>query len=96
MKNEFTVEESNLISIYTEEGTASGLGSRAKVIKSISDAMEHLEDDEMMELSLRVIVKQPAARISLKARLAEKKAQVAGQNQDHDAQENSKNNQREM
>ena len=32
MKNEFTVEESNLISIYTEEG-------------------------EMMELSLRVIVK---------------------------------------
>lgn len=24
MKNEFTVEESNLISIYTEEGTASG------------------------------------------------------------------------
>lgn len=57
MKNEFTVEESNLISIYTEEGTASGLGSRAEVIKSISDAMEHLEDDEMMELSLRVIVK---------------------------------------
>ena len=57
MKNEFTVEESNLISIYTEEGTASGLGSRAKVIKSISDAMEHLEDDEMMELSLREIVK---------------------------------------
>ena len=57
MKNEFTVEESNLISIYTEEGTASGLGGRAKVIKSISDAMEHLEDDEMMELSLRVIVK---------------------------------------
>jgi hypothetical protein len=39
---------------------------------------------------------QPAARISLKARLAEKRAQVAGQNQDHDAQENNKNNQREM
>ena len=57
MKNEFTVEESNLIGIYTEEGAASGLGSRAKVIKSISDAMEHLEDDEMIELSLRVIVK---------------------------------------
>ena len=31
--------------------------SRAKVIKGISDAMEHLEDDEMVELSLRVIVK---------------------------------------
>ena len=28
-----------------------------KVIKGISDAMKHLEDDEMIELSLRVIVK---------------------------------------
>lgn len=57
MENKFTVEEINLISIYTEEGTASGLGSRAKIIKGIGDAMEHLEDDEMIELSLRVIVK---------------------------------------
>lgn len=57
MKNEFTVEESNLIGIYTEEDAAFDLESRAKVIKSISDAMEHLEDDEMIELSLRVIVK---------------------------------------
>ena len=57
MKNEFTVEESNLISIYAEEGAASGWESREKVIKGISDAMERLEDDEMIELSLRVIVK---------------------------------------
>ena len=57
MENKFTVEEINLISIYTEESTASGLGSRANIIKGISDAMEHLEDDEMIELSLRVIVK---------------------------------------
>jgi hypothetical protein len=39
---------------------------------------------------------QPAARTSLKARLAEKKAQVAGSGQDHDAQENEKKNQREV
>jgi hypothetical protein len=39
---------------------------------------------------------QPAARTSLKARLAEKKAQVAGSGQDHDAQENAKKNQREV
>lgn len=39
---------------------------------------------------------QPAARVSLKSRLAEKKAQVAGCSQDHDAQENTKKNQREM
>ena len=39
---------------------------------------------------------RPAARTSLKARLAEKKALVSGQGKDHDAQENAKNNQREM
>ena len=39
---------------------------------------------------------RPAARTSLKARLAEKKAIVSGQGKDHEAQENVKNNQREM
>lgn len=39
---------------------------------------------------------QPAARVSLKARLAEKKAQAAGQGMEHGAQESSKKNQREM
>lgn len=57
MENKFTVEEINLISIYMEEGAAFNLESRRKVIKGINDAMEHLEDDEMIELSLRVIVK---------------------------------------
>ena len=57
MNNKFTVEEVNLISIFTEEDAAPDLGSREKVIKGISDTMEHLEDDEMIELSLRVIVR---------------------------------------
>ncbi len=39
---------------------------------------------------------RPAARISLKARLAEKKALVSGQGKDHAEQENAKKNQREM
>ena len=39
---------------------------------------------------------RPAARTSLKARLAEKKALVSGQGKDREAQENIKNNQREM
>lgn len=39
---------------------------------------------------------RPVARTSLKARLAEKKALVSGQGKDHEAQENIKNNQREM
>ena len=57
MNNKFTVEEVNLISIFTEEDAAPDLGSREKVIKGISDTMEHLEDDEMIELSLREIVR---------------------------------------
>ena len=57
MNNKFTVEEVNLISIITEEDAAPDLGSREKVIKGISDTMEYLEDDEMIELSLRVIVR---------------------------------------
>lgn len=57
MNNKFTVEEVNLISIFTEEDAAPDLGSREKVIKGISDTMEHLEDEEMIELSLRVIVR---------------------------------------
>ena len=48
MNNKFTVEEVNLISICTEEDAAPDLGSREKVIKGISDTMEHLEDDEMI------------------------------------------------
>lgn len=39
---------------------------------------------------------RPAARASLKARLAEKKALVSGQGKDHAEQENAKKNQREM
>lgn len=39
---------------------------------------------------------RPAAKASLKARLAEKKALVSGQGKDHETQENNKNNQREM
>lgn len=57
MNNKFTVEEVNLISIFTEDDAAPDLGSREKVIKGISDTMEHLEDDEMIELLLRVIVR---------------------------------------
>jgi len=39
---------------------------------------------------------QPASKVSLKARLAEKEALVSGQGKDHAEQENTKKNQREM
>lgn len=39
---------------------------------------------------------QPAVEVSLKVRLAEKKAQVAGSGQEHEVQENTKKNQREV
>ncbi len=46
----FTVEESNLISIFANE-------NRTKVMQDISNAIPHLEDEEMIELSLRVVDK---------------------------------------
>ena len=39
---------------------------------------------------------QSAVKVSLKARLAEKKAQVEGCGQEHEVQENTKKNQREI
>lgn len=39
---------------------------------------------------------QPVVKVSLKARLAEKKAQVAGSGQEHEVQDNTKKNQREI
>lgn len=50
MKNKFTVEEINLISIFENK-------SRSKVIQDISEAMKHLDDEEMIELSSRAIGK---------------------------------------
>ena len=53
----FTVEESNLISIFMEEGIDLDVGGRKNVINGINKTMKHLEDDEMVELSLCVLVK---------------------------------------
>lgn len=39
---------------------------------------------------------QPVAKVSLKARLAEKKAQIAGRGQENEVQENAKKKQREI
>lgn len=50
MNNKFTVEEANLICIFE-------FRSRTKVISDIKKAIKHLDDDEMVELSNRVVVK---------------------------------------
>ena len=47
MNNLFTVEETNLICIFQSD-------SRAKVIEGIHKAMKHIDDDELLELSVRV------------------------------------------
>ena len=44
----FTVEESNLISIFAGE-------SRTEIIQDISRALKYLEDNALMELSKRVL-----------------------------------------
>ena len=54
MNKRFTVEESNLISIFMEEGIDLDVGGR---INGINKTLKHLEDDEMVELSLCVLVK---------------------------------------
>ena len=56
MNKRFTVEESNLISIFMEEGIDSDVGGRKNVINGINKTLKHLEDDEMVELSLCVLV----------------------------------------
>lgn len=49
----FTVEESNLISIFASK-------NRTKVMRDISNAIPHLDDEEMIDLSLRVVDKLKA------------------------------------
>ena len=50
MNTIFTVEESNLISIFASK-------KRTKVMRDISNAIPHLDDREMIDLSLRVVDK---------------------------------------
>lgn len=58
--NGFSVEESNLISIFATEGGAFSLESRRSVIEDIIGAMKYLEDGELLELSERVVGKLEA------------------------------------
>ena len=50
MSTQFTVEESNLICIFAGE-------NRAEVIEDINKALPYLDDEDMVELSRRVLYK---------------------------------------
>lgn len=50
MNSQFTVEETNLISIFEDR-------SREKVIQNIHDVKKHLDDKGMLELVSRVLKK---------------------------------------
>ena len=50
MNNKFTVEEINLICIFESR-------SRTKIISDIKEAIKLLDDEEMVELSNRVVDK---------------------------------------
>ena len=50
MNNKFTVEEVNLICIFESR-------SRTKVISCIKEAIKHLDDEAMIELSVKVMQK---------------------------------------
>ena len=58
----FTVEESNLISIFASK-------NRTKVMRDISNAIPHLDDEEMIDLSLRVVDKLKAMSDEVFAKL---------------------------
>lgn len=62
MNTIFTVEESNLISIFASK-------NRTKVMRDISDAIPHLDDEEMIDLSLRVVDKLKAMSDEVFAKL---------------------------
>ena len=53
MNTIFTVEECNLISIFASK-------NRTRVMRDISNAIPHLDDEEMIDLSLRVVDKLKA------------------------------------
>ena len=53
MNTVFTVEESNLISIFASK-------NRTKVMRDIGNAIPHLDDEERIDLSLRVVDKLKA------------------------------------
>ena len=50
MDNLFTIEETNLLCIFQSD-------SKEKVIEEIRKSMKHIDDDELVELSVRVIEK---------------------------------------
>lgn len=55
MNTLFTVEESNLIGVFLEEDAVTG--NREKVMEGIQNALPHLDDVDMIELSDRVLEK---------------------------------------
>lgn len=62
MNTIFTVEESNLISIFASK-------NRTKVMRDISNAIPRLDDEEMIDLSLRVVDKLKAMSDEVFAKL---------------------------
>ena len=62
MNTIFTVEESNLISIFASK-------NRTKVMRDISNAIPHLDDEKMIDLSLRVVDKLKAMSDEVFAKL---------------------------
>ena len=50
MNKRFTVEESNLISIFMEEGIDSDVGGRKNVINGINKTLKLVADDGVVDL----------------------------------------------
>lgn len=67
--------------------------------ESVSEIFEMIvqgNTEKVQKEASKKVQEQSAVKVYLKARLAEKKAQVVGCGQEHEVQENTKKNQREM
>ena len=94
----FSYESSDMVDILNAsafDGEADSYVVSANVRVMIDNVLNNGAEKAQREASKKE-QEQPAVKVSLKTRLAEKKAQVAGSGQEHEVQESTKKNQREM
>ena len=70
--------------------------NRAYIIYTLDNVLNNGVGEKAQREKNKRMEEKPPARVSLKVRLAEKKAQVEGKSKEHDVQENEKKSHREM
>lgn len=55
MDTKFTVEESNLISIFLDGNNYFDLGNRLKVMEGVRGAIPYIKDTALLEIAMKVL-----------------------------------------